>query len=37
MEDPPLYNTPTLDKEYNNIAKDMDSAALIDALNITKF
>ena len=34
MEDPPLYNIPTLDKEYNNVAKDIDNAILIDALKI---
>jgi hypothetical protein len=35
--DSPPQNTPTLDKEYDDIARDMDGTALINVLNIVRF
>ena len=32
----PLQNTPALDEEYDNIAKDINSAALVDILNMAR-
>jgi hypothetical protein len=36
MEDPPPQNIPTLDDEYDNIAKDINSAVLVDMLKIIR-
>ena len=36
MENPPPQNTPTLDDEYDNIAKDINNTVLVNILNMAK-